>query len=163
MLSALAQTENFILSVTGTTMNFGPLVAGVPARLTPQNCIGLSLDLASTIPRRATVKSWNTRNKTVVAQTAGTADGGSTTLIRPNLTSSQASDLATNHLAVLTQHQTILRAEIPGELSLTPTSPVFLSGTNTGLDQIYVIDAITRSIDARNGFIETIRAHALAS
>ncbi len=163
MLSALAQAESFILSVTGTTLNFGPLVAGVPALLTPQNCIALSLDMATTIPSSATVKSWNTRNKAVVTQTSGTATGGSTTLIRPNLTSIQASNLAASHLSFLAHHGTILRAAIPGELALTPASPLLLSGTNTALDQTYVIDAITRSIDTRNGFIETIRAHALAS
>jgi phage protein D len=163
LLSALAQAENFVLSVTGTTLNFGPLVTGVPVLLTPQNCIALSLDMAATIPSRATVKSWNTRNKMVVTQTSGTAAGGSTTLVRPNLSSSQASNLAANHLSVLAQHATILRAEIPGELALTPASPILLTGTNTALDQTYVIDAITRSIDARSGFVETIRAHALAS
>ena len=163
MLVVLAQAENFILSVTGTTLNFCPPLAGVPMLLTPQNCIGLSLDIAATLPTSTTVKSWNTRNKTVVTQTSGTSAGGSTTLIRPNLTSSQANNLAANHLSVLTQHGTILRAEIPGELALTPASPILLSGTNTTLDRTYVIDAITRSIDARNGFVETIRAHALAS
>jgi len=163
LLAALAQAENFVISVTGTTLNFGPLAAGAPMLLTPQNCIGLNLDIAATIPSSATVKSWNTRNKAVVTQTAGTDSAGSTTLIRPNLTSSQASNLAANHLAVLAQHATILKAEIPGELALTPASPILLSGTNTGLDQTYVIDAITRSIDTKTGFIETIRAHALAS
>jgi len=163
LLSALAQAENFLLSVTGTTLNFGPLAAGVPALLTPQNCINLNLDIAATLPSRTTVKSWNARNKTVLTQTAGTATSGSTTLIRPNLTSSQAAKLAANHLSALTQHGTILRAEIPGELALSPSSPILLSGTNTALDQTYVIDTITRSIDSRSGFIETIRAHALIS
>jgi phage protein D len=163
LLSALAQLENFILSVTGMTLNFGPLLAGIPSLLTPQNCIGLSLDVATTIPSSTTVKSWNTRNKTVVTQTSGSATGGSATLIRPNLTSSQAGSLAANHLSVLTQHATILRAEIAGELALTPASPILLRHTNTAFDQTYLIDSITRSIDARNGFLETIRAHALAS
>jgi len=162
MLTTLAQAENFILSVTGTTLNFGPLQAGAPWLLTPQNCIALSLDVAAAIPSCATVKSWNTRNKSVVTQTAGSATGGTATLIRPNLTSSQASNLAANHLSVLKQHATILRAEIAGELALTPARPVLLSGTNTALDQTYIIDAMIRSIDTRNGFVETIRAHALA-
>jgi phage protein D len=163
LLSNLAQAENFVLSVTGMTLNFGPLILGVPVVLTPQNCISLGLDVATTIPSSATAKSWNTRNKTVVTQTSGAESGGSTTLVRPNLTSSQASSLAANHLSVLRQHATLLRAEIPGELALTPASPVRLSGTNSAFDQTYVIDAIIRSVDARNGFVETIHAHALAS
>ncbi len=161
MLSLLAKTENFGLSVTGTTLNFGPVGAGVPVVLAPQSCISLELDIATTIPAATTVKSWNTRNKTVVMQSAGSDSGNSTTLIRPNLTSAQASNLAANHLSVLARHGTILRAKIPGETVLTPASPILLTGTNSSLDQTYAIDAIIRSIDGRNGFAETIHAHAL--
>ncbi len=157
LLSALAQAEGFGLSVTGTILNFGPPSAGVPVLLTPGGCIALSLDMATTIPSGTTVKSWNTRHKAVVTQTAGT---GGATLVRPNLTSAQAANLAMNHLAALRRHATILKAVIPGETILTPASPILLSGTNSVLDQTYVIDAIIRSID-KNGFVETIHAHAV--
>jgi phage protein D len=160
LLSVLAQAEGFGLSVTGTTLNFGPLPAGVPILLTPGSCIALGLDMATTIPNSATVKSWNTRNKAVVTQTAGAESGGAT-LIRPNLTSAQAGTLAANHLSALQRHATILKATIPGETVLTTASPILLSGTNSPLDQTYVIDAIIRSIDVRSGFVETIHAHAV--
>ncbi len=162
MLSFLAQAENFVLSVVGSTLNFGPVVAGVPVLLTPEACIALDVDIATTIPAQATVKSWNTRNKMVVAETAGADTGGATTLVRPNLTSAQANVLATNHLSVLMQHGTRLRAVIPGETALTPAAMILLSGTESALDQVYVIDRILRSIDAREGFVESIEAHALA-
>jgi len=141
-------------------LNVGPPAARTPVLLTPGSCIALGLDIATTIPSSATVKSWNTRNKAVVTQTAG-ADSGGATLIRPNLTSAQASNLAANHLSSLQRHATILKATIPGETALTPASPLLLSGTNSSLDQTYVIDAIIRSIDTRNGFVETIHAHAV--
>jgi phage protein D len=163
MLSALAQAEGFALSVAGTTLNFGPPPTGIPVLLTPGSCMALALDVATTIPLSATVKSWNTRNKAVVTQTAGADSGGAATLIRPNLTSAQANTLAANHLSALRRHATILMATIPGETVLTPASPILLSGTNSALDQTYVIDAIIRSIDMRNGFVETIHAHAVAS
>jgi phage protein D len=159
MLFLLAQAEGFRLSVTGTTLNFGPRPASTPVLLTPGSCMALGLDVATTIPTSATVKSWNTRNKQVVTQTAGTQPGGAT-LIRPNLTSAQAATLAANHLSALQRHATILKATIPGETVLTPASPILLSGTNSALDQTYVIDSIIRSIDMRNGFVETIHAHA---
>jgi phage protein D len=162
MLFLLAQAEGFGLSVTGTTLNFGPPAAGTPVLLTPGSCIALALDMATTIPASTTVKSWNTRNKAVVTQTAGPQSAGAT-LIRPNLTSAQAGILAANHLAALRRHATILKATIPGETVLTPASPVQLSGTNSPLDQTYVIDTIIRSIDMRNGFVETIHAHAVAA
>ncbi len=161
MLTLLAQLENFAVSVTGATLNFGPAPAGTPVLITPQACIALDFDIATTIPSSTTVKSWNTRKKAVVMQTAGSSGGGSTTLIRPNLTSQQAGNLATNHLAVLSQHAVILKATLPGEMTMKPGMQILLSGTNSRLDQSYVVDAIFRSIESHHGFIETIHARAM--
>jgi phage protein D len=162
LLSWLALIEGFVLSVTGTTLNFGPVPPGTPLFLTPLDCMELILDSATAIPATATVKSWNTRSKTIVTQTAGTGQGLSTTLIRPNLTSQQAMNLADNHLAGLAQHGTIMVATMPGELTLVPGATINLSETNSAFDQTYMVDTIRRSIDSARGFTQIVRAHAVS-
>ncbi len=159
LLVWLAQNENYYVSVTGTSLNFGPLQVLEPALISQQDFIELSIDVALTIPSSTKVMSWNSRNKIAVTQSAG--DGTmTTTLVRPNLTSAQALDMANNHLATLARHVTVLEARLPGELDLLPGSPIYLSGTQSPLDQIYVIDGIVRELDAAHGFVETIRAYA---
>ncbi len=161
LLSWLAMVEGFSVSVNGTTLNFGPPVSSIPVVLTPQNFTELALDLATGIPTTAIIKSWNVRNKAVVTQSAGTGNGANATLIRPNLTSRQAATAASHRLAELAMHKTLLLGTMPGELSLAPGMQLSLSGTNAPLDQTYMIDMIRRVIDARRGFTQTIRAHAV--
>lgn len=162
LLSQLAQLENFIVAVAGTTLTFGPQTAtGILTVLSPQCFMALTLDIATTIPTSTTVKSWNTRNKAVVAQMAGETTGNSTTLIRPNLTTAQATIIAANHLAILARHSTILTGIMPGETSLVPTSQIMLAGTGSQLDQTYTIEAIKRSINTHSGFTQTIYAYAV--
>lgn len=161
LLCWLALIEGFSLSVTGATLNFGPAPSAPSLSLTPADCMELILDSATAIPGTATVKSWNTRNKTVVTQTAGLGQGLSTTLIRPNLTSQQAMNFASRHLAGLAQHGTIMVARMPGELALVPGSTISLSQTESAFDQTYMVDTIRRSIDAGRGFTQIVRAHAV--
>ncbi len=163
LLSQLAQLENFIVAVVGKTLNFGPQTGvSIPTILNLQSFITLTLDIATTIPTGTTVKSWNTRNKAAITHVTGGTSGNSTTLIRPNLTTSQATILATNHLATLAQHSTILTAIMPGETSLTPNSQILLAGTGSQLDQTYTIEAIKRSINTHSGFTQKIYAYAVA-
>jgi phage protein D len=162
LLTWLAEMENFDLSVTGTVLNFGPPVMPAPIFLTPQDFTALNLDIATTVPARATVKSWNSRQKAVIAQTAGSAGGTSTTIIQPNLTPAQAIAMASTHLVGLARHTTILTAEMPGELSLMPASRIILGNTHSAFDQTYTVAVVTRSLSARRGFTQTIRAYAEA-
>jgi hypothetical protein len=160
LLAALAQAENFNLSVTGGVLNFGPLSAGIPILVTPQNFMGLSLDIAASLPTGAMVKSWDSRNKVVVSGSSG--NGMSTTLIRPNLTSAQAQTMAENHLAVLGGHGTILCGKMPGDLTMMPGMQLVLSGTNSPFDQSYTVVEVSRSLTGRTGFVQNIRASVAA-
>lgn len=158
LLSQLAQFEGFILSVTGTTLNFGPKPNLPPVLLTTSSAMTLEFDIATTIPTAATVKSWNSRGKTAVSQTAGTSGG--TILIRPNLTVAQAGAAAANHVATLAQHGKVLTITMPGDVNMVPSAQIILSGVGVGLDQTYTVDAIRRSLDAERGFTQTFRAFA---
>jgi hypothetical protein len=156
LLTELAALEDFVVSVTGTTLNFGPVAPGRPVFVTPRSFTALSLDVATTIPMSARVKSWNTRQKAVVSERAGS--GAGTTLIRPNLTVAQARSLATNHLATLRQHGTMLVGTMPADLTLMPGMQLVLSGTESGLDQTYDVSAVSRVLEARTGFLQTVLA-----
>jgi hypothetical protein len=162
LLTWLAEIENFTLSVTGTALNFGPPAVGIPTLLTPQNFMTLCCDRATTIPTMVRVVSWDSRNKTVNTRSAGTAVGLSTTLVRPNMTAAQAEDMAANHLAALGQHITILTGTMPGDLVLSPAAQFLLAGTDSPLDQLYAVTAVTRSLDSRTGFTQSVRAYAVA-
>jgi phage protein D len=162
LLSWLAGLEGFTLSVFGTTLTFGILPDTAPFLLTLQDCIDLVVDTAASLPTTTIVKSWNSRDKRASTQMAGDGEGTVTTLIRPGLTSQQASTLARNHLATLQTHGTVLLATIPGETSLVPGGSMTLVGTASNYDQNYAIDVIKRSLDAERGFVEHIRAHALS-
>lgn len=161
LLTLLAQAENFALSVTGTTLNFGPPQPGVAVAVTRQNFIGLSFDVAAGLPTGTTVKSWNSRNKMAVSGTAGS--GANTTLIRPNLTAAQAQTMAENHLATLGGHGTLLTGTMPADVTLMPGMQLAFSGTNSPFDQTYTVTSVSRSLRGRSGFIQTVRANAVPS
>jgi phage protein D len=162
LLTRLAAVEDFALSVSGTALNFGPAPGVTPVLINLQDFMEISIDTATTLPLAASVKSWNTRNKAVVTQAAGASGGSMAFLIRPNLTSAQAQAAASSHLAALERHITVLRATMPGDVSLACGAQLSLTGTDSALDQIYVVESMRRSIDARRGFVQQIHACALA-
>lgn len=161
LLSWLAQLENFSLSVSGWSLTFGPPVLEAPVVLSVSSLMTLKIDMATTIPTQTLIKSWNTRNKMVVNGSAGDTTGATTTLISPNLSAAQAQAMAGSHLSILAQHGTVMTATMPGELSLTPNIQIVLAGTGSALDQNYVVEAVSRSIDWRTGFTQTVRAYAV--
>jgi hypothetical protein len=160
LLTALAQAAGFLVSVTGNTLNFGPPAAGVPVFITPGSLSSLSFDMITSLPGAATVKSWNCRNKSVVAETQGS--GLMTTVIRPNLVQEQAQTLAQGHLQTLGQHRLIMQARMPADTVTAPGMQLLLAGVGGGLDQAYVVDAVTRRLNGRMGFVQDVRAHAAA-
>ncbi len=163
LLCHLAQIESFDLSVTGATLNFGPASPDGPVAMMPQNFSELTFDIATTIPEMVAIKSWNTRNKQVVSAGAGPVSGVGTSLIKPNLTTAQASTLAANHLASLQRHVIVMAGHMPGETALAPNRQIVMAGTNSRLDQAYVIDAVRRRVDPQSGFTQAVRAYAVSA
>jgi hypothetical protein len=160
LLVWLAESEGNFVSVSGNTLFFGPLPVMEPTLISTENCIELSIDIAMTIPRSVTVKSWNTRNKVALSQLVGSGSYA-TTLVKPNLSATQAQDLASSHLAALSQHTKMLNLKMPGDVILMPSMPIAIVGTQSSLDQIYMIDQIRREIDVERGFLQSVRAFAV--
>ncbi len=168
LLSFLAAREGFEVFVAGQTLHFQPRTQSSPAlTLTPGDCVSLSLEHALTLARdiEVTVKSWNTRHQAAFTQTAkssarGGRSGGSVqriVVVRPNLSTNDALQLAQRILADLSSHERLVHAELPGELTLTPRSQVALAGTGTDFDQTYYIAELDRSFSVEHGFTQRLR------
>ena len=187
LLSFLARQEGFDLYVQGTTLHFEQPDGGSaqPAALTPLDCVDLGLHRALTLARdiEVTVKSWNSKQQTAFTQTAratgrggsgrggsgrGASGGGtrsgmqaqkqSYVIVRPNLTPDQALQLAQSILADLSRHERVVTLTMPGELGITPRTPIALSGTGTDFDQTYHVAEIERAVSFERGFTQRIRA-----
>jgi phage protein D len=177
LLVFLAQQEGFDVFVTGTELHFQP-PSQTPDLIQPvhvNDLIDLQLERSLTLARdiEVVVKSWNSRDQSAFSQTARAArpTGGSSLIgasrsgppqryvyVRPNLTQDEALKLAQQKLSELTRHERILRAAMPGELTLTPRSLLTLNGTGTAFDQTYFIDTIDRLLNFDTGFTQHIRA-----
>ncbi len=158
LLASFAAIEQFSLSVTGTILNFGPPTASAPMLMTVgQDFLSLMVDRAlSLVEPKVTVSSWNPKSKQSFSGSLGTTGG--VTLVRPNLTQAEVNQEVTAQQTALAAQAVLLRASIPGELSLAPGSTILLQGTNTSLDQTYVVRTIERSVDMHKGFIQRFEA-----
>ena len=178
LLSYLAQSEGFDVFVQGQGLYFQPMatsttstfnvqwskVAGIPV----SNVVNLQLHRSLTLAKdvSVTVQSWNSAaNRAVKATATSKANSGKSIdppqqylFKKPNLTPSQAADLANLKLAQITRHERVISFDMAGELSLTPRNVVRLSGTGTGFDQLYYPDKIERSIHFEGGYTESVTA-----
>jgi len=166
LLVWLANQEGFRVFVRGTTLYFQPDSAA--PRVVPvaqADMLELRLNRALTLARNiaVVVKSWNSRQQNAFTQTAHAAGSGEgaaqkIVLVRPNLSPDQALKLAQSTLAELTRHRMVLNLTMPGDLSLAPGDALALSGTESGFDQIYVVDSIQRRLSVRHGFVQYVCA-----
>jgi phage protein D len=180
LLVMLARIEGFEVWVTGTVLHFRP----VPAQTIPSmvlraattasgapNVTELHLERALTLARdiEVTVKSWHSRAGQAYTQAAKSvrAKKGSGKVQRyvyvvPNLTPEQALALAQQRLAELSQHERVVTATMPGELTLAPRTLVRVEGTGTSFDQDYWIHEISRQLSP-GGFTQRVLARNLSA
>lgn len=159
LLAALATIERFVLSVSGTTLNFtAPPAASAPMVLTfGQDLLTLACDRALALASpKVTVRSWNPKLKRTFSQSVGSKGG--TTLIRPNLTQSEVDRLAAAHQAELVAQAVLLRGSMPGEATMAPESAILLQGTGTAIDGSYVVRSVDRIADPLHGFLQRFEA-----
>ncbi|MBW4036360.1 MAG: hypothetical protein HIU90_12885 [Proteobacteria bacterium] len=167
LLAGLAAVEQYSLSVIGTVLNFGP---PAPA---PTSLVVFGRDLLTLVVDRAlglvappvTVTSWNPKLKRRFSNTVGSSGGtaaGGVTLVRPNLTQAEVDREAAARHAALAAQAVLLRASMPGELTMVPDSVFALQGTGTVFDASYVVRTIERSVDIRHGFVQRFEALQVA-
>ena len=165
LLVALAQHEGFGLWVNGTTLHFRTVeTSAPPIVLQAAELSSLHLERALTLAQgvEVTVKSWHSRTAQCYVQTASASQASRKTqnyvYIAPNLTPDLALRLAKRRLVELTQHERVILAEMPGELSLTPGLQILLQGSGTAFDQPYRVDSIERRFSVSHGFTQWLRA-----
>jgi len=168
LLCWLAQLEGFDVWVAGQTLNFAPVPDAVPAvTVTPQDCISLrmhhALDIAAGIT--VVVKSWDAVSQTVVIQSSSSNPTSSLsttrTVVRPNLSSSDAQSLANQLLGQMSGHERSIAIEMPGDAVMFPRMAMQLAGTNTDFDGVYSICAVDRRISFQHGFTQTVEARSM--
>ncbi len=181
LLVSLAAHEAFDVWVRGTTLFFQPRTnaattmvlrtrAGVDG---PANVTALRLERALTLARdiEVSVKSWNSKLAKGFTQTArATRQGRGVTgevlryaYVVPDLLPDAALALAQRTLRELSQHERVIEAEMPGDLTLDARACVRVAGTDSEWDQDYVVDEVTRSWDAHRGFQQTVRARNVSN
>jgi phage protein D len=170
LLTWLARQEGFDVYVRGRTLHFHPPAEAPRAHaLSVADVMDLRLDRALHLAREieVVVKSWNSRQQQAFTQTArapGPRGGGAAgqrqrvVLVRPNLTTEQALQLAQATLRELTRHRLAIRLTMPGETAIMPRDALRLSGSNSAFDQTYMVDEVTRRLSLAHGFTQHIRA-----
>jgi autotransporter adhesin len=160
LLVDLAEIEGFALGVQGSTLIFGPVPLAPPMVLNyGQNVVELTVDRAlGLLSPSVTIRSWNPRLQGAFTATSGGSGGLGVTLVKPNLTHAQVQARAQFEQARLAAQSVLLRAVMPGEFTLGPTSLVNVQGTGSSIDGLYQLRSIERRIAAADGFTQRIEA-----
>lgn len=160
LLIDLAELEDFVVAVTGSTFVFGPKPSTPPLVLSYQrDLMELTIDRAvGLLEPTVTIKSWNPRLQGGFTATAGSTSANAVTLVKPNLTEAQVTAYAQREQARLAAQSVLLRVVMPGEFTLAPSSLVQLQDAGPFIDGLYRLRSVERRIDRASGFIQRIEA-----
>lgn len=161
LLCKIAVPEDCIVFVTNDTLNFTKINFNVHEYLYPSDFMSLDVDIISALPDAVQVKSWNSREKSVVDQSIG--NGSTLKIVKPNLTIDKAYKYASSYMNLIQQQKKIITGQMPGDTSLKTMTSVMVSGTGSSLDGLYFVDSLRRRINSREGFVQFMRASAVSS
>lgn len=161
LLAGLASREGFDLFMAGRVLRFGlpTLTGGKQIRVS--DCISLQLGhcVGLTRPIDVVIKSWNSKTSMVVtghALSFGIGPAWQRRITRPNLTSGDAQLQAQRVVDDLKRHEWTASLTMPGELSITARSIIILQGTNTQSDRMYTVSQVSRRLDLKHGFTQSL-------
>ena len=161
LLCKIAVLQDCTVFVTNNILNFVKVDLDIKAYLGPSNFMNLNVDLLGSLPGSVNVKSWNSREKSVVEQSIGS--GQTLKIIQPNLTLDKAQKYASSYMNLIQQHQRTITGKMPGDTNLKTMSAVMVDGTGSSLDGSYLIDSLRRRMNSREGFVQFMKASALNS
>ncbi len=168
----LARQNNFDVFVEGRLLYFqaSNLSYGSPTTLSFRDVQSARIEknLSMTANAAAKVQSWSSQNMAAYGS-AGSGGGsiidqGPSTVNLPflfsgaNYTSQQVTEMAERYTTELNRLQTVLRLEMPWDLSLSPRTTILLNGTNTLFDTTYLIESIERHYSPTAGSKQLVRA-----
>ena len=169
LLVWLAEIEGFEIWVDGSTLNFQPPSAAGPAlTIYPANCLDLnlhrSLDIAAGVS--IAVKSWDCQTQQSVSQTLSSVNssnsGMNLVIVRPNLPTQDATLMAHQALAQMTQHERVVSFTMLGDLTSAPRMMIELASTGTDFDRTYQVSEVERCFSLHEGFVQRVQARSVA-
>lgn len=157
----LARENGYDAYVIGQTLCFQPptLGGGITNRIALRDVKSVIVNRSNVPNERpsARVQTWNSQN--AASYSTNSASGDGTFLFSAaNLTSQQASNLASRYATELSRLSQVLRLEMPWDLTLMPRSVFSFTGTNSPVDGIYVVESIERTYSTIAGTSQTVRA-----
>lgn len=158
----LARENGYDTYVLGQTLYFRPAALGCGVT----NQIDLSSVRTIIVERSnisnenpsARVQSWSSQNAASYSTNSAAGGDGTFLFSAANLTSHQASNLASRYATELSRLSQVLQLEMPWDLTLMPRSVFSFTGTNSPIDGIYVIESIDRTYSTVAGTSQVVRA-----
>lgn len=166
VLTALALAAGYDCFVSGSVLCFQP-AANVENPLILDYAELATLQLTRIVGiaggAAVTVRSWNSATQTAISETSTAAlpDGSAPRkylLVRPNLQSQDAQQLADRAAIAINTEAMVIQFSMPGDASLTVRDVIALRGTDTGFDRTYRVASIVRRYRRGSGFKQEVRA-----
>lgn len=166
LLAYLATNEGFDLYMIGRTLRFGFPVPTGSRSLRTSDCLSIHLHHAIALARPIDVQVRSWRSKTGDSAigrtlTPGIGEVWQRRITRPNLTDATAQRQSVQVAADLKRHEWAASVTMPGEFGLSARSVVLLSDTQSPWDRLYRVQHISRSLDMRRGFTQTLTLQGL--
>jgi len=175
LLTELAGREQFELFLDGNTLVFSSA-----ATLSRSNIL---IDVNSVMGIRfhrrmpltdqttLTVKSWNCWLGQALHQSSGQSKTQSTetsadfnddpnveiAIIRPNLTSQGAEQLAVKAASLLNEQNLTVQVTTPGDTTIKPLDLMTVTGSDSAFDSDYIVTSVRRQFSTTSGFVQYIQ------
>lgn len=165
VLCWLAQQEGFDVWTFGRTLFFqSGATDSQSLTITPAQCSAMKLhrdlDIASGFT--VEVQSWDCATQNSVSAQSNYAKSesavGNLIILRPNLSFTDAQQLAIRTALQLGEHERIITYASPADVVTMPRAPLQLTLTNTDFDGIYKIYEVERCLSSKRGCTQHVLA-----
>jgi hypothetical protein len=171
----LARQNGFDVFVEGRSLYFQPSAglddASTTVSLRHVQRARIERNLIVSPDTSAMVQSWNSQNMTAYnSGNSGVGTGNESTyqssdsgglpflFSGSNYTAQQVTDAAERYTAELTRLGTVLKIDMPWDLSMAPRVICLLQGTDSAFDTAYQIESVERHYCSTSGSTQSIRA-----
>jgi hypothetical protein len=168
LIVQLAREAEFDVFVQGNSLYFQPPAAdaGGPTAVSLRDVQSLCVDrnISLAVNPNAQVQSWNSRDMVSYSGAQGdisqAGDGTSPPFLfsGANYTSEQATSMVRQLSGELGRLATVVRIEMPWDLTLAPRTRIVVTGTESAIDAVYRVDVVERRLNAGAGSEQTVHA-----
>ena len=171
LLVELARSNNFELFVVGRSLYFQPEVtSAIPLFLSLNQFERVRFERHLNVPSDVTacVQSWNSQdmavyksdetNQTDLSNQTSTINSLPYLFLGSNYTSEQVLEMTERYQTEARRLTTVLYADLPWNLELSPRARFLLNGTQSALDGLYRVETVERRYSAISGSVQSIFA-----